>query len=555
MSGNKNIIFLASGHIPFGTKFGVIAAVKQIPTDVDHFHDLITKDSNNNALIMGRNTWESLNERPLKNCLNVVISSTPESLNIPSGVLTFSNFDDAHHCLNLTKSVNTIFAIGGKMLMESIFRHESCNKTVYTDVVETMPTHHPSTTTTTTIVDKDEEGHDFSVVKKDWYKHGCTMRFFGFDRLPPSSSPKFPVRITIKYVRDEEINHEFTSRQPLQPEMAVVVLQQQQEERDDDDRSLGHYSHHHDQKILIQYSAAMQQGPLHEEYQYLNLVKHVIRNGIVRDDRTGTGTKSIFGAQMRFSLRNNNAFPLLTTKRVYWRGVVEELLWFLKGSTDSDELSSKGVHIWDANGSRKFLDQNGFTQRQVGDLGPVYGFQWRHYGAQYINHFTNYTDQGIDQISKCITQIRTNPNDRRIILTAWNPVDLPDMVIPPCHMMCQFYVANGELSCHMYQRSADLGLGVPFNIASYSLLTRMMAHVCDLKAGDFIYSIGDAHVYLNHVDALTEQCQREPRPFPTLQINTGPMTSYLRALYNFKFENFELTNYNPHDTIPMKLSV
>ncbi|HSG62880.1 MAG TPA: thymidylate synthase, partial [Pseudomonadales bacterium] len=230
-----------------------------------------------------------------------------------------------------------------------------------------------------------------------------------------------------------------------------------------------------------------------EEQQYLQLIKHIIDHGTPCDDRTGTWTLSVFGAQMRFSLRGG-VLPLLTTKRVFWRGVVEELLWFIKGCTDAKELASKGVHIWDANGSREFLDKLGYLQREEGDLGPVYGFQWRHFGAEYVDHKTNYHGKGLDQLVQCIASIKTNPNDRRIIMTAWNPCDLAKVALPPCHTMCQFYVAKGELSCQMYQRSADMGLGVPFNIASYALLTHLMAHVCGLEAGDFVHTIGDAHV-------------------------------------------------------------
>lgn len=192
------------------------------------------------------------------------------------------------------------------------------------------------------------------------------------------------------------------------------------------------------------------------------------------------GTLSIFGAQMRFSLRNN-IFPLLTTKRVFWRGVVEELLWFIKGSTNAKELADKKVHIWNANSSREFLDANGFKDREEGDLGPVYGFQWRHSGAEYKGMHADYKDEGVDQLADVIEKIKNNPQDRRIIMCAWNPSDLPKMALPPCHCLVHFYVANGELSCLLYQRSADMGLGVPFNIASYALLTYMIAAITKLK--------------------------------------------------------------------------
>jgi thymidylate synthase len=197
--------------------------------------------------------------------------------------------------------------------------------------------------------------------------------------------------------------------------------------------------------------------------QYLDVVREILDHGVARGDRTGTGTLSKFGVQMRYSLRGG-VFPLLTTKKVFWRGVAEELLWFVKGCTNGKELSEKGIHIWDGNGSREFLDKNGLGHREEGDLGPVYGFQWRHFGAEYKDMHADYTGQGVDQLRQCVERIKSSPEDRRIIMTAWNPADLAKMALPPCHMFCQFYVANGELSCQMYQRSADMGLGVPFNL-------------------------------------------------------------------------------------------
>nr|XP_018898697.1 PREDICTED: thymidylate synthase [Bemisia tabaci] len=286
-----------------------------------------------------------------------------------------------------------------------------------------------------------------------------------------------------------------------------------------------------------------------DEQQYLDHVKKIIETGVRKGDRTGVGTLSLFGAQMRYSLRDG-VFPLFTTKRVFWRGVAEELLWFIRGSTNAKELSEKDVKIWDPNSTREFLDSLGLTDRVEGDLGPVYGFQWRHYGAEYKDMFTDYTNQGIDQLKEVIETIKSNPNDRRIIMCAWNPVDLPKMALPPCHCLVQFYVANGELSCLLYQRSADMGLGVPFNVASYSLLTYMIAHITKLKPGDFIHTLGDSHVYLNHVDALNVQLKRQLRPFPTLKIVRD-----ISSIDDFKFEDFLLEGYKPHPKVEMKMAV
>jgi len=287
----------------------------------------------------------------------------------------------------------------------------------------------------------------------------------------------------------------------------------------------------------------------HEELQYLDTIRNILEKGCERGDRTGTGTISTFGCQMRYSLRNG-AFPLLTTKKVFYRGIAEELFWFIRGSTNAKELQEKNVRIWDGNSSREYLDSIGLKDREVGDLGPVYGFQWRHFGAAYTDMHANYAGQGIDQLANVINTIRTRPEDRRIIMCSWNPVDLPKMALPPCHCLVQFYVAGGELSCQLYQRSADMGLGVPFNIASYALLTVMIAHVTGLTPGDFVHTLGDAHVYSNHVAALEEQLKRRPRRFPTIKVKRK-----VERIEDFKFDDFEVTGYDPHPKIAMEMAV
>jgi len=291
-----------------------------------------------------------------------------------------------------------------------------------------------------------------------------------------------------------------------------------------------------------------------EEMQYLDVCRDILANGVRRGDRTGTGTLSKFGVQMRYSLRDGT-LPLLTTKRTFWRGVAEELLWFVRGSTNANELAEKDVRIWDGNGSKEFLDSRGLGHREEGDLGPVYGFQWRHFGADYTDMHADYEGKGVDQLADCIDKIINNPEDRRIVLSAWNPKDLEMMALPPCHMFCQFYVdtEKNELSCQMYQRSADMGLGVPFNIASYALLTHMIAKVTGRKPGDFVHTIGDAHIYLNHVDALMEQLERKPRAFPVLKFKDNGKA--YDDIDGFAFEDFEVVGYKPHATIKMKMAV
>ena len=229
---------------------------------------------------------------------------------------------------------------------------------------------------------------------------------------------------------------------------------------------------------------------------------------------------------------------------------MEELLWFIRGDTDARHLAEKKIHIWDGNSTREFLDKQGLTENEEGDLGPVYGFQWRHFGAEYNNCHSDYSEQGVDQLQQVINQIKTDPTSRRIVLTAWNPAALDRMALPPCHMFAQFYVHDNKLSCQMYQRSADMGLGVPFNIASYSLLTCMIASVCGLQPADFIHTIGDAHVYKNHVEPLMVQIQRHPNPFPVLKLNPD-----IKSIDQFTIDDIKLESYIPHKKIEMPLAV
>eukprot|EP00163_Fabomonas_tropica_P018819 TRINITY_DN33207_c0_g1_i1.p1 TRINITY_DN33207_c0_g1~~TRINITY_DN33207_c0_g1_i1.p1 ORF type:complete len:485 (-),score=104.36 TRINITY_DN33207_c0_g1_i1:148-1602(-) len=287
----------------------------------------------------------------------------------------------------------------------------------------------------------------------------------------------------------------------------------------------------------------------HAEYQYLDMVRDIIEHGVERNDRTGTGTRALFGTRMEYDL--TQSFPLLTSKRVFWRAVAEELLWFVSGATNAKLLQDKGIKIWDGNASREFLDSIGLTDREPGDLGPVYGFQWRHFGAEYKDMHTDYTGQGVDQLAEVIDKIKNKPCDRRIILSAWNPAAIPLMALPPCHMFCQFFVDTQQktLSCQMYQRSADMGLGVPFNIASYSLLTYMIAHVCNLTPGKFVHIIGDAHVYNNHIEPLRQQLQQSPRPFPKLNIKRK-----VDDIDGFTYDDFEIVDYQPHKSIKMAMS-
>jgi thymidylate synthase len=262
--------------------------------------------------------------------------------------------------------------------------------------------------------------------------------------------------------------------------------------------------------------------------QYLDLLDHVLKKGVRKEDRTGTGTLSVFGYQMRFAL--DEGFPALTTKKLHLRSIIHELLWFLKGETNIRYLHENKVTIWDE------------WAREGGELGPVYGYQWR--------HWPKHDGTETDQISRVVESIRTNPDSRRHIVSAWNVAQLEEMALPPCHLLFQFYVANGELSCQMYQRSCDIFLGVPFNIASYALLTMMMAQVTGLRPGEFVHTLGDAHIYLNHLDQVKLQLTREPYPLPVMKINPE-----VTDILGFRYEDFELTGYQSHPHIKGDIAV
>jgi len=262
--------------------------------------------------------------------------------------------------------------------------------------------------------------------------------------------------------------------------------------------------------------------------QYLDLVQNILDHGVKKGDRTGTGTLSMFGYQMRFNLQDG--FPLLTTKKLHLKSIIYELIWFLNGDTNIKYLNDHGVRIWD-----EWADERG-------ELGPVYGAQWRSWNTG--------DGRSVDQISQVIKQIKTNPDSRRLIVSAWNVAEIENMALPPCHTLFQFYVANGRLSCQLYQRSADVFLGVPFNIASYALLTMMIAQVCDLEAGDFVHTLGDAHLYLNHLEQARLQLTRQPYPLPQMRINPA-----VKSIFDLEYEDFELLNYQAHPSIKAEISV
>ena len=286
-----------------------------------------------------------------------------------------------------------------------------------------------------------------------------------------------------------------------------------------------------------------------QERQYLQLIRRILKYGEIQNTRNGT-TQTLIGQTMRFSL-SDNTLPLLTTKRVAWKTCLRELLWFIRGQTNNNILLKENVNIWAGNASRGFLDRRGLMHLRENDLGPIYGHQWRFFNAPYIDCDTDYTGQGIDQLMKLTDMLKHKKEkySRRLILSAWNPLQIDEMSLPPCHILAQFHVTGEDkLSCSLYQRSGDVGLGIPFNIASYSFLTHLLAHHCGLKATEFIHCIGNAHIYDNHKSALSEQIKREPKPFPKLILQ-----NYHKNISDYKVKDFKITDYKPADSIYMEM--
>ncbi|XP_042397666.1 putative bifunctional dihydrofolate reductase-thymidylate synthase [Zingiber officinale] len=483
----------------------------KLPSDLKFFKQITVTTSDptkRNAVIMGRKTWESIPPqfRPLPGRLNVVLTRSGSfDITTSENILVCGSMDSALEILSTTSyclSIEKVFVIGGGSILREVINAPGCEAIHLTDIEAS--------------------------IECDTF-------------MPPIDSSVFRPWYSSYPMVENDIRYSFVTYVRAQSSSTEVHVST------DGDMNGGHLAM---DKFNVQDFSFLPEFiyKKHEEYVYLGLVEDIIHNGAQRNDRTGTGTLSKFGCQMRFNLRRS--FPLLTTKRVFWRGVVEELLWFISGSTNAKVLQEKGIHIWDGNASREYLDSIGLIDREEGDLGPVYGFQWRHFGAEYTNMYADYTGKGFDQLLDVIDKIKHNPDDRRIILSAWNPSDLKKMALPPCHMFAQFYVANGELSCQMYQRSADMGLGVPFNIASYSLLTCMIAQVCDLSPGDFVHVIGDAHVYRTHVRPLEEQLQKQPKLFPVLKLN--PLK---KDMDSFVASDIKLFGYAPHNKIEMKMAI
>lgn len=424
--------------------------------DMKHFAKT-TRGNGNNAIVMGRVTWDSLDKTPLPGRTNIVISRS--QLEVPEEVILFNDVEACVKALSSHIFYEEIFVIGGSQIYEAFLKMDIVSSVYTTDIVSS--------------------DHMYDTFFPD---------LIGFEvddgwgyEIPPTC---------------------FFRR----------------------------YTKHT------------------EEKQYMEMCSYILKNGNSKLDRTGTGTLSTFGQSMRFSLKGGK-IPLLTTKRMFIRGIFEELNWFISGNTNSKLLEDKGVNIWKGNTSRKFLDDNGFHDREEGSIGPSYSHQWRHAGADYKGCNEDYTGQGVDQLQRCIDLIKNNPDSRRIILNSWNVNQLDEMTLVPCHILAQFYCNDGKLSISMYQRSCDVGLGLAFNIASYSILLHMICHITNMEPDEFVYFIGDAHIYKNHVSPIKEQLKRTPRGFPTLEI-----IRKIDNIEDFKYEDFSLHGYFPYPSIKMAMS-
>ena len=457
--------------------------------DLKNFQQITTgKSETKNIVIMGYKTWLSIPEgkRPLKDRMNIVLTKShivSESENVKS----FKSLEKAFSWSS--KGDGEIFIIGGTQIFNECCKSEYIDNLSKLYVTRFDDNYHPRNTT-----------------------HSFPSQLFN----------------DMKLVKQSAINHEICERPHLEtPKSFLDEYLKEQTSK----------------SISFTFDIYQNKNEINEEeYQYLNLLKKVLEEGLETESRNSK-VFSLFGEKMVYDL--SKGFPLLTTKRVGYKTVLRELLWFINGSTSNQELVDQNVHIWTPNSSREFLDSRGLDYEE-GDLGPVYGFQWRHFGAEYISHDTNYRGKGIDQLQNVIDLIKKEPNSRRIIMNSWSPSDLDKMALPPCHVMCQFNVdtKNNKLDCQLYQRSGDMFLGVPFNIASYAFLTHIIAKLTGYQVGKLIHVLGDTHIYESHIEAVKTQIKRIPYQFPELSISNE-----LTDINTIKEQYFTLENYKYHDRI------
>ena len=469
----------------------------KLKKDMEYFKSITSNKINNktNSIIMGYNTWVSLNKKPLENRINIVITSKHyDELSGQTECLAFKTMDD---CIDYLKSndMGTVFVIGGSILLENIYKD-------YFHLVDTMYVTH-------IICD------DFTREEKLSYKENNV-----------STLQNYIVKLMC---------HD------------MVITEIKGEKHYEDGLIYDFVTNTYISKLIHFHFRVFQKNELINYYEsnYLLMLKNISEKGAIMKGRNGI-TMSSFGHRMEFDL--TKSFPILTTKRIGWKTVLRELMWFISGSTDNETLNDKGVHIWDANASKEFMESRQLDHYIKDDLGPVYGFQWRHFGAEYKDSKTDYTGQGFDQLQFIIDEIKKNPNSRRLILNSWNAADIDKMSLPPCHVMVQFYIDNDcgykFIDAQLYQRSGDMFLGVPFNITSYAFLLSIIGHLTGYKPRKLIHVLGDAHVYTEHMEAVNKQLTRIPNQFPTLKISDE-----LTDIDDIKEEHFLIENYNHYTGI------
>ncbi|SBT32355.1 bifunctional dihydrofolate reductase-thymidylate synthase, putative (DHFR-TS) [Plasmodium ovale wallikeri] len=536
-----------------------------------------------NVVVMGRSSWESIPKsyKPLANRINVVLSSTLKKEDVKEDIFIMKSMDEV---LLLLKKLYyyKCFIIGGAGVYKECLERNLIKQIYLTRINNTYECD-------VFFPDMDENAFQITSVSEVYSSNGTTLDFLIYSRkkkdtqndgdssegsttttATATATATWPgIAGATSSMNIAETSTTFASSHHGKGSSkwwtkgctkggaewwGNMALTSQGKDNVDDEDDYMYFSFNNKKKksqimknvedFEIYNSIKLKQHP---EYQYLNIIYDVMMNGNKQDDRTGVGVLSKFGYMMKYNLAEY--FPLLTTKKLFVRGIIEELLWFIRGETNGNILLNKNVRIWEANGTREFLDNRKLFDREVNDLGPIYGFQWRHFGAEYTNMYDNYENKGIDQLKNIINLIKNEPTSRRIILCAWNVKDLDKMALPPCHILCQFYIFDGKLSCIMYQRSCDLGLGVPFNIASYSIFTYMLAQVCNLQPAEFIHVLGNAHIYNNHIDSLKIQLNRIPYPFPTLKLNPE-----IKNIEDFTISDFTIENYVHHDKIAMDMA-
>ena len=489
MDCKLNLIYSASSDGIIGVKNDLYCKLKG---DLKMFRTVTSLKFNNheNAIIMGYNTWKSIG-KPLQNRMNIVITRNHyEELKELKDVFCFESLEQMFNFLEQTE-YGKLFVIGGEKLFDEIILN-------YSDMIDVIY-HTQFSYPVSKILYSSREDVSYSTIPLNQMTMDNKIKSI---QVP---CERFEVGEIYDFEKNDYVTEKIHSLENVYQKTENINLQ---------------------------------------EYQYLNLLEEILKEGSRKESRNSM-VYSSFGSRMKFDLREG--FPLLTTKKMPWKTILRELLWFIQGSTDNKLLQNKNVHIWDGNSSKEFLKSRGLDTYEEGDLGPIYGFQWRHFGAEYVDHKTDYSGKGVDQLQWIIDEIKSDPTSRRLIMSAWNPIDLNKMVLPPCHVMIQFNIDGEYIDAQLYQRSGDMFLGVPFNIASYAFLLHIVGQLTGYIPRYFIHIIGDSHIYENHTGAVDEQLKRVPEEFPQLRMKT------IQNIDAIQESDFELDNYKSFPTIKAEM--